>query len=68
MFTNVRGLASHGARARSTIEQRYWLERALTWVARVDLLHAAGAPLEVLDERVTRKPEFVQAVRIVREL
>ena len=68
VFTNVRGPASHGARGGRTIEERYWLERALSWVARIDLLHAAGAPLEVLGERVTRNPEFVQAVRIIREL
>ncbi len=68
VFTGVRGPASHGARGGRSVEERYWLERALSWVARVDLLHAAGAPLSVLGERVTRKPEFVQAVRIVREL
>jgi hypothetical protein len=34
----------------------------------VDLLHAAGAPFSVLGERVTLKPEFVEAVRIVQEL
>jgi hypothetical protein len=67
-FTGVRGPAAHGARGGRTVEERYWLERALTWVARVDLLHAAGAPLDVLDQRVTRKPEFIQAIRMVRQL
>jgi hypothetical protein len=67
VFTGVRAPASHAARRGRGVEERYRLERALSWVARVYLLHAAGAPLSVLGERVTRKPEFVEAVRIVQE-
>ena len=67
VFTDVRGPASHGARGRRT-EEKYWLERALSWVARVDLLHSAGAPLDILEMRVTGKPEFTHAVRVIRGL